>query len=228
MALLLTTALIPCISAETMKIYPSDDVFVRDRAPTTNFNSINWERELRVGYASTFGIDKSFLKFNLSSFKGKNITAAFLILECEMNQENPVIEFRSVSNNSWSEKTLTWATAPSVGSLINSINNPPLEKIKINVSAYLSGNYVSFAIVENGGSGFSKFSSKESGMNSTDDYRWPYLEVTYSGGSCNTAADLDCNGKVSRSELGIYITKWTSGQITRSQLSQAIVAWMNG
>jgi len=43
---------------------------------------------------------------------------------------------------------------------------------------------------------------------------------------CNTEADTDCNGVVSRAELGAYINKWINGQVTRTKLGEAIVAWM--
>ncbi|MBU0959118.1 MAG: hypothetical protein KKB31_04190 [Nanoarchaeota archaeon] len=44
--------------------------------------------------------------------------------------------------------------------------------------------------------------------------------------SCNTDADTNCDGIVSRDELGNFITKWISGAVTRDKLGEAIVAWM--
>ncbi len=43
--------------------------------------------------------------------------------------------------------------------------------------------------------------------------------------SCSTEADTDCNGIISRSELGVYISKWLSGQITRTKLGESIQVW---
>lgn len=43
--------------------------------------------------------------------------------------------------------------------------------------------------------------------------------------NCNTFADTNCDGTVSRAELGTAITQWISNSISRSQLSIAIQAW---
>ena len=43
--------------------------------------------------------------------------------------------------------------------------------------------------------------------------------------SCSTEADTDCDGIISRSELGEYISKWLSGQITRTKLGESIQIW---
>lgn len=42
---------------------------------------------------------------------------------------------------------------------------------------------------------------------------------------CNSDADLDCNGIIDRAELGTYIDKWISNQVTREKLGQVIQAW---
>jgi len=43
---------------------------------------------------------------------------------------------------------------------------------------------------------------------------------------CNTDADTDCDGIVSRDELGVSITQWINGEITRTKLGEIIVAWV--
>ena len=43
--------------------------------------------------------------------------------------------------------------------------------------------------------------------------------------SCNTEADTNCDGVISRSELGVYINKWLNNQLTRTKLGEAIQAW---
>lgn len=45
------------------------------------------------------------------------------------------------------------------------------------------------------------------------------------GSDCNTPADVDCNGLVSRAELGSYINLWLQGSVTREALGDVIVAW---
>lgn len=46
--------------------------------------------------------------------------------------------------------------------------------------------------------------------------------------TCNTGADTNCNQIVDRTELGIYITNWISGSVTRTDLGNAIAAWAGG
>ena len=48
------------------------------------------------------------------------------------------------------------------------------------------------------------------------------------GGTCNTAADIDCNNDVSDSELLAYAQKWLTNQVTDAQLLQAAQAWLTG
>jgi len=45
---------------------------------------------------------------------------------------------------------------------------------------------------------------------------------------CNTNADTNCDGIVSRPELGVAIDKWISGQISRQELGNDIQAWVGG
>jgi len=44
--------------------------------------------------------------------------------------------------------------------------------------------------------------------------------------TCNTEADTNCDGVVSRDELGVSITQWLNGEITRIKLGEIIVAWV--
>lgn len=45
---------------------------------------------------------------------------------------------------------------------------------------------------------------------------------------CQSNADSNNDGVISRSELGVYINKWISGTITRTKLGQAIQEWVDG
>ena len=46
--------------------------------------------------------------------------------------------------------------------------------------------------------------------------------------TCQSGADTNNDGVVSRSELGVYINKWISGTITRTKLGQTIMEWVDG
>jgi len=43
---------------------------------------------------------------------------------------------------------------------------------------------------------------------------------------CNTFADTNCDGQVTRDELGVVIDDWINGQVTRDELGVAISAWV--
>lgn len=47
------------------------------------------------------------------------------------------------------------------------------------------------------------------------------------GGECNTEADTNCDGAVSRVELGAHIQQWMAGNIDRQSLGNAIQAWVS-
>jgi len=74
--------------------------------------------------------------------------------------------------------------------------------------------------------------SVESTCTFTGDYKFGTMDIkTFSIDSvniviCNTDADTNCDGIVSRSELGVSITKWISNQISRDELGEAIMAWV--
>lgn len=46
--------------------------------------------------------------------------------------------------------------------------------------------------------------------------------------ACNTIADINCDGKVDRTELGVIITGWVNGAQSRINLANAITAWSSG
>ena len=52
------------------------------------------------------------------------------------------------------------------------------------------------------------------------------LEVTFEVVDTCLEFDLNCDGTVSREELGLFITKWINNQVTRNKLGEAIVAWV--
>jgi hypothetical protein len=45
--------------------------------------------------------------------------------------------------------------------------------------------------------------------------------------TCRTSADTNCDGIVSRDELGVTINQWIAGSITRDKLGEYIVAWLS-
>jgi len=227
---MMATLILPCAMAETVKIYPSDDAFVRDRFPSQNFGVGIWEQDLRAGYNVNFGIDRSYFKFDISSVQGSVINSAVFSIDPAFSQASPVLDLSFVSSNSWSEESITWNNKPAFGSLIDSEVLTSLDRIEFSVdSSFINGNELSFVLTENGEDTDVVFESKDYYTGAPgDETRWPYLEINYDEGSCNTDADVDCNGCVEMGELLNFISEWKLGNAQMSELLNAISMWKSG
>lgn len=226
---------LPSVSATTIKIYPSDDAFVRDdsvyNADDLNFGTGSWRQNLRAGYEESFGIDRSFLKFDLSPLQGETVNSAVFSAFALSGHSNPVIELHHVSNDNWDEETITWNNQPSSDTFIGSeaVQSTP-QRIEFNVESYIGENELSLMMSEQGENGFVNFYSKDLDTGDPGDaVFWPYIEVEYEGGEC-LDGDLDCNGCVSQSEITTYAFNWLNGDpdITQSQVTTAAFNWLNG
>jgi len=241
MTLLLATSLIPALSADTMKIYPSDDVFVMAGSySNTNFQTYqsgDWSDRLKVGYEGSFDRARSLLKFDLSNLTGKSVTAITLSLKKgPISVGVPNIQLYNFSDIAWTENAATWNSVYSYPkSLITSVAvGSGVNRLNFNVLAYsLNKSKVSFELIESSdGTGVQNavyFFSKDydTGDISDSEY-WPYLEVTYTGGPCTTTADTSGDGKINMNELLAYIAKWKSGTVTMNSLLQGIGYWKAG
>lgn len=227
--MLMMLSMLPMMMGQTTKIYPSDDAFVRNNYPSTNFGSENWANNLRAGYEQSFGIDRSYLKFDLSSLQGETITSASFSIFSLSTHDDPSVNLYYVSNDAWSETSITWSNKPSYSTLIGSvlsIDSP--ERIEFDVSSYLSESELSFALIENGENGFANFYSKDLDTGVTgDETFWPYIEVTYEG-DCETGADTNGNGVIEMMELLDYISEWKAGSVGMMDLLNAISYWKAG
>ena len=56
------------------------------------------------------------------------------------------------------------------------------------------------------------------------------FSIIIGNGECNTEADTNCDGIVSRAELGTYAMRWIQNDpvVTRQSLGQAAMAWIQG
>lgn len=215
-------------TATTVKIYPTDDSLVRSSHTSTNYGTI----DLRAGYQSSIGTDRSYLKFDLSPVQGKTITSATFSIEPNNNEGNAVVDLFYVSDDSWNEETVKWNSKPSYSTKIGSNTVTSKDRIFYDVKSYASEPTLSFAMVENGEDDFAQFWSKEYNTGSADDnVRWPYIEVTYDGSAtCNTAADTNCNGCVSLSEMVNLMLKYKQGTsgITLAQMVNIMLRYKQG
>jgi len=214
--IMMTILISPLIMGSTMKIYPSDDAFVRDSSPNENFGTGNWKTNLRIGYEPSHGIDKSYLKFDLSGLQGETINSAVFSIERLGSHDNPNVDLYYVSDNAWEEGTITWNNAPSTSTLIDSTALSGQEdRIEFNIDgSYLEPSEFSFALIEDGGSGFVNSFSKDLDTGGGDEVFWPYLEIDYeeSGTECNTDADVNCDGCVDLLEMVNLMLKYKQGE----------------
>ena len=229
--LLIVALILPVASAATMKIYPSDDAFVRSTSTSTNFQTDDWKHNLRAGYENSFGTDKSYLKFDLSSLQGKTVTSVNFSMFLVSNHDNPNLNLYYVNNTSWSESTLTWNNAPVTSTLIGTKSitsgGAPI-RLSYNVNSYVSGGKLSLALMEDGGTGFANFYSKDLNTGSPgDEENWPYLTVSYDSG-CITGADTGGDGNIDMIELLNYISSWKQGSVGMMDLLNAIGFWKAG
>jgi chitodextrinase len=135
------------------------DVYVNSSYPTTNYGS-----------ATVWRVDASpdlhaYLRFTVQGLAGYSIQSAYLKVYANTSS-NLGISALTVADNSWGENTVTYNTAPSLGSLINSSGAITSGSwVTIDVSSYVTGEATySFAITTPGSSTLS-FAAKESGSN---------------------------------------------------------------
>jgi hypothetical protein len=91
---------------------PSDDAYVLDGSPDTNFGSAT---SLQVKYNTSAGVNReAYLKFPISSFS--SIGSAILRLYGDDNgtTQNVSVTTDDSNNNSWSESTITWNNRPTI------------------------------------------------------------------------------------------------------------------
>ncbi len=135
------------------------DTYVNSGSPTTNYGS-----------ATTWRVDGSpdvhaFLRFTVQGTNGTPITHAYLKVFANTSS-TAGINALVVSDNSWDENTVTYNTAPPLGSLIGSAGAfAGGTWVTIDVTSYITGDGTySFGITTPGSTAVS-FASKESGSN---------------------------------------------------------------
>lgn len=169
----------------TQKIYPTDDSFVRNGSyATTTYGAqalLTVKNDVS-GYAR-----QSFVKFDLSGVDPQSITDAKLVLyvkNANTTVTSTTWQIYYVSNDSWTESTLTWNNKPTAGTnaIISHLGSIASSEVELNLtdtviseatktSKLLSLQLVSTAV---GSTTDASFSSKEASSNT----EWPYLLIT--------------------------------------------------
>ena len=103
------------------------DTYVDSSNPTTNYGS---DTVWRVDGSPD---QHAYLSFNVQGLAGYPIQSAYLLVYANTNS-NIGIDALSVADNSWDENTVTYDTAPALGSLLGSSG------------VFISGNWVSIDV----------------------------------------------------------------------------------
>jgi hypothetical protein len=223
MAIILSL-LMPLAMADTTRIYPTDDAYIRGKSSERN-NNFGSSQDLKSGFQASWGDQESYLIFDLSSLSGKEISSASFSIDIISNTDSPVINLKEVSSTSWSENSITWNNKPSTSSTLQSKNINSNNRVDFDITSYISqntGNKISLALIEDGDDGFIQSFSKEYSSTGTDEdkQRWPYLEITFSGSGqqCNTSADSNCDGCVDLLEMVGTMLDYKQGNSSLSLL----------
>ncbi len=113
------------IESLSLILYPTHDAKVESAGPDTNYNA----QGLAAAGPNPAYYRRSFLKFDLSGIPPDgSVASAYLLLykdgEGGGGDTNRSVGAYRVSDDSWSETTITWNNQPSIGSLENYILTP--------------------------------------------------------------------------------------------------------
>ena len=103
------------LAAETVTVPAQEDSYVASGYPSTNYGS-----------ASELGIDGSpieigYLKFDLSAYAGRPLQGASLQLRVGSSGSTGTQNVKLVSNDSWTESTVTYGNRPALGASLGSV-----------------------------------------------------------------------------------------------------------
>jgi hypothetical protein len=223
--------------ASTMKIYPTDDVFVvAGSRANENFNrNTNLER-LRIGNSGAWDKMRSYLKFDLSNLSDKTINTVSFSIEAQGGPlGNPRLELYYVENDAWIEDSLTWNSATSSfsysGFVLDSVIIDDGDRINLDVTSVVANetdNEISFVIKaqqESQEGVYADFSSKEYLQGET---WWPYLEVNYGSQSYNSNIDLNGDGCISDEEFPTAVSNWIhQNGVSDEEFPTAVSNWIH-
>jgi uncharacterized repeat protein (TIGR02543 family) len=171
------------VESISTNLYPSADSWVEYNYPNNNHGT---ESTLHV--QTLCGAKRAYLKFDLSSIPaGQAISSAILRLYCSYAFYSSIVEVDAhATGDSWSEGTITWNNAPSVGALIAA--NPAVGVAGYyyswDITSYIAAEYagdkiasvvLKFPQESTGDARHRDFYSKEKYGTSYD----PYLQIVY-------------------------------------------------
>ena len=117
----------------TTTFTPVADAYVSELAPASNYGSLT---VLRVDASPVL---TSYLRFNVQGLVG-NVTQATLRVYAQ-SSSSIGYSLRAVTNNTWSESSITYNTAPPIGAVIASASPFTVGTwISVDVTRFITGN----------------------------------------------------------------------------------------
>ncbi|AFL94298.1 hypothetical protein CL1_0083 [Thermococcus cleftensis] len=195
---LLVLSLVPSVAfhavsaaTTTVQINPTDDAYVKDTAPDSNYGS---DSSLYVGtYYRDNANERAYLKFDLSGIPDNAVIVSATLHAYTYwgAYSTPVnISAYAVSDDSWTEDSITWNTKPAAGELLDKDLVPDSNKRTDPVRHWSVWNVTDFVKAEFSGDKVVSFVlvsdvegivTESIGYNSKESSygNYPYLEVVY-------------------------------------------------
>ena len=145
----------PGSGGSTFTFSTADDAIVLSNRPTSNY-----------GAATILGTDDSpdmlsYLKFNVAGLDGSVVSATLRVF---VTTAVSPFNIAQVADNNWSQNSLTYNTAPAIGSIINSSGAISSNSwVEINVTSTINGDGTFSLALLADAAGRNLFSSSESG-----------------------------------------------------------------
>lgn len=186
----------------TLQMSPSDDSYVRGSNAFAN-NNFGKEKSLVIKKGSPDLTRESYMKFDFTDFSAEVESVTLVVYGAAGEGSQASIQLHSVTNNDWTEETITWNNKPSYGSdavtsitLGKEVRGYEADITDLVIDQLAADKKVSIAFVQPempGGQGLAVvLNSKES------DSQQPYVEVKY-----KTPEDLEAPVWPTGSELKI-------------------------
>lgn len=124
------------IMVKKITFYPQADSYVRNNYSSTNYGDRN------VLWIDRSPIASTYLKFNLTTLRGKTISKATLKLKVpSVTDANSNGNFQvKATGNSWTERNLNYSNRPALGKTIGSFSKPKKgQTVSVDLTSWLAG-----------------------------------------------------------------------------------------
>lgn len=142
--------------SSTLTVVAAEDASINPASPTTNYGS------LTTLLMDNRPVKQFLIKFSVMGIGTREVTSARLRLYC-VNGSDSGGDFYEVTDNSWSEATVTWDTAPRANFPAIASLGPAIKKtwVEVNVTEFITGDGIYSMLVSTLSNNGADYSSKE-------------------------------------------------------------------